>query len=296
MNQVSIIVPVYGDWSSLKECVRSLIQHIGDTKHEVLFINDCGPDVDEIETRLLAAIKGQKNFSYYRNKKNIGFLKTCNRAVTEIDTTNNDILLLNSDTKVTDGFIDGLQSVFLSDETIGAVSPRTNNATIATIPISQMKNKELSQEVSHNFYKQFATKLPSYTIAPVAHGFCILIRRELIKKYGLFDEVFGAGYGEETDFCLRIASKGYKSAICNRAYVFHLEARSFTLDRKKKLLETSAKIIDKRYPSYMRKVRKYTLDMIKLEDDIMLPFFKRFPRQVYRKLRSVLGNLKRRLL
>lgn len=295
MKSVTIIVPVYGDWESLEECIVSLKQHVG-SYHTVMFVNDCGPDADFIEKNIRKMIRGKDNFRYYRNEKNLGFLKTCNRAVFELDKTRNDVILLNSDTRVTKGFIKGLQRVFEDNKKVGAVSPRTNNATIATIPIREIKNKSLRQEDSFAFYQRFKDRLPTYTISPVAHGFCILIRRSLIKEHGLFDEVFGAGYGEETDFCLRIAEYGYKSAISNRSYVYHLEARSFTLDRKKKLIEISAKIIDARYPNYMREVRDYTQSMIRLEDSISLPIFIRIGRRAYRYTRRKLGTIRRWLL
>ena len=39
---------------------------------------------------------------------------------------------------------------------------------------------------------------------PTAVGFCMYIRRECLKEVGEFRaEVFGKGYGEENDFCLR---------------------------------------------------------------------------------------------
>jgi O-antigen biosynthesis protein len=69
--------------------------------------------------------------------------------------------------------------------------------------------------------------------------------------------VFGKGYGEEVDFCQRIRKQGYICTISNRSFVYHLEARSFSLDRKSKLIEASSKIINERYPEYKQEVREY---------------------------------------
>ncbi|HEX5797948.1 MAG TPA: glycosyltransferase family 2 protein [Candidatus Saccharimonadales bacterium] len=255
-NKVTIVVPVYADWRSLKVCIKSLKKHV-DEKHKVILINDCGPKPELMRKRIKKAIKGLDNFEYYRNAKNLGFVKTCNRAVLELDKTDNDVLLLNSDTEVTEGFLGEMQFILKARSKVGTVSPRSNNATITTIPLSEAVNKGINPDKAYEIWLGIKDLLPRYNEVPVTHGFCMLIRRSLIQKYGLFDEVFGRGYGEENDFCLRIRKRGYKSVLANHAFVFHLEARSFTLPQKAKLLEQNNKIIYKRYPTYRQSVRNY---------------------------------------
>lgn len=267
-QKVTIVIPVYADWASLKDCIESLKKCIDFQKNKVLLINDCGPDVEYMEKSILSAITGFDGFLYYRNKKNLGFVKTCNRAVNELDETDNDILLLNSDTKVTQGFLEEMQNVLYCEKNIGAVSPRSNNATICTIPISAIKEKGIEAARSYRLFMKYNNKFPKYSIAPTAHGFCILIRRSLIDKYGLFDTVFGKGYGEEVDFCRRIKNHGWLSAISNQSFVFHLEARSFSLETKAKLIEQSSKIINKRYPEYKQEVTSYINQRTNDEADI----------------------------
>ncbi|HTE22526.1 MAG TPA: glycosyltransferase family 2 protein [Candidatus Limnocylindria bacterium] len=257
MNTVTIIIPVYGDWPSLSECISSLKEHVDTTLHPVMLVNDCGPEAELIERNIQAAIKDVPGFTYHRNKKNLGFVGNCNHAVLTLEKTNNDILLLNSDTKVTAGFLDEMLAVLYATPRHGAVSPRSNNATIATIPLSAAVQKGVAAPKSYQLYQKIKPLLPRYQVVPVAHGFCMLIRRKLIKQYGLFDKAFGKGYGEEVDFCMRIAKHGYKSVLANRAYVFHLEARSFTPEVKSKLLEANNKILWERYPKYRQSVRDY---------------------------------------
>lgn len=264
-SSVTIIVPVYGDWSSLDECIESLKSNIGND-HKVLLVNDCGPDVNKIEDNILKSIDGHDHFHYRRNEKNLGFIGTCNRAVFELDKTNNDILLLNSDTKTTAGFLQEMSTVlYAKEENIGVVSPRTNNATIATIPLTAIKQHGIQKDKSYRLFKKINNKLPPYTIVPTAHGFCMLIRRQLINEAGLFDTDFGKGYGEEVDFCQRARAAGYKCALSNRAFVFHLEARSFSMESKKVLLEQNKKIINERYPNYKKEVDTYISEALKRE-------------------------------
>src|SRR5262245_24413837 len=88
---VTVVVPIYGDLSTLTLCVESLKQNVDLKRNRVLLVNDCGPDADSIEESLLAQIKGYGSIEYKRNDRNLGFVGTCNRAVTELETTNNDI-------------------------------------------------------------------------------------------------------------------------------------------------------------------------------------------------------------
>ena len=298
MQRVTIVVPVYGDWPSLAQCVDALKKYVDTSRHQVMFVNDCGPEVELLEKKLQKAITGTP-FLYFRNKRNLGFVGTCNRAVTELDKTGNDILLLNSDAKVTKGFLDELLAVLYASNHHGAVTPRSNNATIATVPLPSAIQKGIEPETSFKLFQKLKTKLPRYTVVPTAHGFCMLIRRPLITKYGLFDEIFGRGYGEEVDFCLRIKQHGYLSVLANHAFVFHLEARSFTNEVKAKLLAKNEKIVWQRYPDYRQSVRDYMDAALVREGRALAPLTSRLnPRPTLKKLlkRSPgLYNLARKL-
>src|SRR5690606_12444221 len=98
VHPTTVDVPAYGDPSTLIPCVESLLANVDQSVHRVLLVNDCGPQADEIEKALLTLIDGQAAFAYARNPRNLGFVGTCNRAAYELDTTDNDILFLNSDT------------------------------------------------------------------------------------------------------------------------------------------------------------------------------------------------------
>lgn len=265
LKAVTIVIPVYADWPSLKDCIDSLKTHVDTDLHKIIFVNDCGPEADMLEANIKKAIKGWKNSYYYRNPKNLGFVKTCNKAVFEYDKTDNDILLLNSDTELIEGFLEELLWALYSQDKVAAVSPRSNNASITTIPLSMAVKKGIDPEKSYKIFQKIKDKLPRTQEVPVAHGFCMLIRRDLIKKYGLFDEAFGKGYGEEVDFCMRLRKEGYKSLLANGAYVFHLEARSFSLEEKAKILQKSEKFIDNRYPEYRQLVRSYMKEALARE-------------------------------
>lgn len=255
---VTVVVPVYGDLPSLTACVESLTANIDQSRHRVLLMNDSGPDADEIEAALLELIAGQPAFFYERNPQNLGFVGNCNRAALEVDQTDNDILLLNSDTITTPGFLEELSEVLHAAPTHGAVCARSNNATIASLPF-KLRDPAAGRSIERTaeVHEQLKNLLPRFSISPVSMGFCILIRRELIREHGLFDEVFAPGYGEENDFCLRIGQAGSSSLIAHRALVFHVGARSFVGARREALRSTHEKILVTRYPFYPAAVQRY---------------------------------------
>lgn len=255
MKNVTIVIPVYKDWNSLSICLDSLKEFVAD-RHKILIVNDKGPDWVEMERYIRQCIEGYPNFYYSANVENMGFVKTCNRAVNEIDQTDNDILLLNSDTKVTEGFLEEMLEVLYVQEKHGGVCPRSNHAMLLSMPVSHNTKKPLEDAVCYGVFQQMQHILPRYTTVPTGVGFAFLIKRELVERFGLFDEIYGRGYNEENDFCMRINQYGYSVIMANRAFVYHFEGRSFGSARKKLEIENH-KILADRYPFYDAMISRY---------------------------------------
>ncbi len=255
-NNVTLVVPIYADWATLEQCILSLIQHVRPC-HRVLLINDSGPEADAIERKILQSIDGLGNFSYFRNPENLGFVKTCNRAVFELDPSANDILILNSDTIVTSGFIEEMQAVLDTIDRHAVVCPRSNKATLLSVPLHHNDDRNTDFHKSYAVWKTISTLLPRFQKIPTAVGFCMLIKRELITNFGLFDEIYGQGYHEENDFCSRINRFGYSTIMANRAFVFHHGERSFGKQLKDELGKQNKKILNRRYPEYELALSRY---------------------------------------
>lgn len=249
---------MYGDLASLTNCIQSLIDFAPQEICDVLLVNDCGPDVETIEKAVKLQIEAQPHFRYERNPKNLGFVKTCNRAVFELDKTANDILLLNSDTEITLGSIEEMLDVLHLSEHHGIVCPRSNDATIASLPfLLANPDSPRTQARTQEVFSSISNQLPRYYIAPVAVGFCFLVKRSLIANQGFFDEIFGKGYNEENDFCIRVNELGYSSLIANHALVFHIGGASFGTDTKNELEAHNSTILHERYGYYPHVVANF---------------------------------------
>jgi GT2 family glycosyltransferase len=193
---VTIVVPIYDDPEGVVACVESLIANVDLTRDKIILSNDVGPQADHIEALLLQLIGNHPSFSYNRNAENLGFVLNCNRAVLELDRSGNDVLLLNSDTVTTPGFVEELSAVLYSSPRHGVVTARSNNATIASLPDARrVANTRRPVVRSREVHAAVLPYLPRFTIAPVAMGFCFLVRRELIDAHGFFDETFSLADG-----------------------------------------------------------------------------------------------------
>ena len=260
MKNINIIVPVYADWSSLKLNIKSLSKIYGNnSKINIYYINDCGPEADFLEVKIRDSIKYLTNFHYYKNKVNLGFVKSNNNAVRNIINKTGDILLLNSDTKVTKGFLEEMVRVLYSDDNIGIVNPRSNNATIWSVPMNGSLADKPAK--SYSYWKRLIKQIPEKYISPTSHGFCMLIRRDIVDKIDLFDEIYGKGYGEENDFTMRARGYGWECAVANRAFVFHYESKSFGDEARLVLSKKNRKILDKRYPDYSKLLDNYLVSI-----------------------------------
>ena len=237
---VSILIPAHGAAPLVRKCLLSLAK-FAPLDCSIHVLDDATPDssIREICDELQGSIP---QLRYVRSEVNRGFVGISNWGCETLRERESDLLLLNSDTEVTEGFLEELQQVLYLHEKHGVVSPRSNNATIFSIP--------------HEAWGHVKRLLPRYQIMPTAVGFCLLIKAEVLNRFSLFDEVYSPGYNEENDFICRINRYGYSALAANWAYVFHHEASSFGY-RRAKLEESHRQILLARYPEYDRKVAEY---------------------------------------
>ncbi|MGH6834029.1 MAG: glycosyltransferase [Methylocella sp.] len=188
-------------------------------------------------------------FTLWRNDENRGFVYTVNRG---LFAAQGDVILLNSDTLVSDFWVDKLVNTANSDETIASVSPMTNNATILSYPYPNRENglvDNLSYSQIDSFFSENTPSLQPVEV-PVNVGFCMLIKRDALQATGGFDEaLFGVGYGEECDWCMRATYLGYKHVVAIDTYVYHQGAVSFS-EKALKRQALAGRALAVRHPEY----------------------------------------------
>ena len=232
-------------------CLESLFEH-APASCSITVLDDATPD-DSVRIVCEEAGKSFSNFRYVKSNENRGFVKSCNWGWQEIYEPGSDVLLLNSDTEVTAGFLQEMQTVLSLHEKHAITTPRSNNATLYSIPAH---GDRLPPAASFDLWQKIRLLLPRYQVMPTAVGFCMLIKGEVLERFGLFDEVYSPGYNEENDFVCRINRYGYSAVSANWAYVFHYESSSFG-PRRAALEAANGKRLMERWPEYPRKVSDY---------------------------------------
>jgi len=251
---VLIAIPFYKNEHLVEAVIGSLIRCAADLAAidgEVVFYND-SPDHAPLADALAAILpRAQAAFPcrIEANPVNLGFVKTMNRAVAEAVARRVDLLLLNSDTMVEAGALAEMVRVSRLDTMIAFVNPRSNNATIATLPLAARFPGGIPNLAA---YRALSAQLPDFSYVPTSVGFCMLIRWDIVAEFGGFDEIYGAGYNEENDLVMRAGRCGYRAVLANHAFVWHEGEQSFgTADLSREHWEpTNRAILDGRYPEY----------------------------------------------
>ena len=76
------------------------------------------------------------------------------------------------------------------------------------------------------------------------------VNKDLVDKIGMFDTIFGKGYGEENDFCQRAIKAGYKNIHITNLFIYHKHGGSFPSETKKRLIEQNYTILCNKFPNY----------------------------------------------
>ena len=241
--------------ASLLRCAEELRAMDG----EVLFVND-SPDDPDLAAALEAIseeIGEAFTWRILNNPANLGFVRSCNRAAAEAVDRGMDLLLLNSDTVVAPGALSEMVRVSRLDPMIGFVNPRSNNATLATLPY-QDRFRHVAPAEAEAGWRALAQRMPPLSYVPTAVGFCLLIRWGILAEFGGFDEIYGRGYNEENDLIMRAGRRGYRAVLANHAFVWHEGSSSFGRNADTVALEARNRdILLARYPEYVRLTEDY---------------------------------------
>ena len=259
-ENIAVIIPVYNAYDELAECL-DLIGKYTHSDVQIIVVNDASTDV-----RIPALIKSQEgllSLTIETNAENKGFTSTVNIGIEIAE--KKDVILLNSDARVTPGWIESLQSAAYTRSDIATVTPLSDNSGAFSAP-EIGKYNPLAQSVREADFAKLVRRnsdriLPS---VPTGNGFCMYIKRACIHDVGTLDEeAFPRGYGEENDFCMRALRNGWSHVVDDSCYVFHERSASFG-DSKAPLMTAGRSIVDERYPEYSKLTKQFTSESMKL--------------------------------
>jgi len=260
---IYVIAPFYRKpelVESLFNSLQTCADELKDLQCTLLAIND-SPEDPDLTDALREAANGclcDVPILLRENKTNLGFVKSVNRGLKEAVKAGADVILLNSDTSVYPGAFREMQRVAYLDPMIGFVSPRTNNATICSFPHQPEFNK-LKPDDAYAIFRELSVHLPAFHYAPTAVGFCMFIKLDILREFGLMDEKYGKGYNEENDLVMRANRCGFRAALANHAFVYHIGESSFSVSDvpKSNHEDRNSALLKSRYPEFMEHVQAY---------------------------------------
>jgi len=215
---VSIIIPVHNQFEHTFACLRSVLDGIGGTDCEIIVADDASSD----ETRRIE--NHVENIKVIRNEENIGFLKTCNRA-SEF-ARGRYLLFLNNDTRVAEGWLEALLETAENDQGVGLVGSKLVSADGRLQEAGGIVWKDAT---AWNFGRYDDPDKPQYNYVKetdYVSGASLLIRSDLWKEIGGFDERFAPAYYEDTDLAFEARKRGYKTIYQPKSVVVHFEGAS----------------------------------------------------------------------
>ncbi len=214
--RVSIIIPILNQIEFTRKCINSIKTNTY-TNYEIIIINNASTD----ETKEF--LEQNTDIVVINNEENLGYPKAINQGLKIAK--GEDVILLNNDTIVTNGWLERLLKVKQSSDKIGLVGVFSNS--ISGLQFDKNCKYKSIEEMHKYAEKNYSNRNYAWIKYPRVAFVCTLITRELVNKIGGLDERFSPGNFEDDDFCLRAQLAGFKTVIASDVFIHHYGSVSF---------------------------------------------------------------------
>jgi GT2 family glycosyltransferase/glycosyltransferase involved in cell wall biosynthesis len=225
---VSILIPTRNQAPALRRCVQSVLQGTTYRNFEIIILDD---DSNDPETKTyLAGLPGRcRALHLHRHGRSFNFARLNNQAVEQA--SGDYVLFLNDDTEVQGGEWLSQMVGHAQIPGVGAVGARL------LYPDGRIQHAGVTMGLHGGLAGHAFKLLPRCEQGYLSHArltrnyvgvtaACMLIRRQLFRELGGFDEKrFGVAYND-VEFCLRLHSRGLRSVYVPDAELTHYEGRS----------------------------------------------------------------------
>lgn len=191
----SLVIPVFNQLHYTKQCVAS-ISRWTDMPYELVIVdNDSSDGTGEFLSVLDAKV--------IRNSSNLGCAKAWNQGI--VASQGQVIGILNNDIVLTPDWLSGLTR-FMEREGHGIVSPAAREG-------------HLDYDLE-TYAADFVQRCAMATRSTI-YGACMVIRRKVFDRIGLFDEGFSYGGCEDIDFLWRAQAAGFSVGTTGSVLIHH---------------------------------------------------------------------------
>ena len=247
---IDIIICVHNAYEDVKKCIQS-VRTYSDMAYRLIVVDD-GSDL--LTRDLLIAIKkADDDMILLRNEEGHGYTYSANMGIDASDADY--LIMLNSDTVVTENWLSKLVGPLMQNESLGLTGPLSNAALWQSIPRLRgidggWSCNEIPENLTVNGFARLVEKHLNVGLifVPLLNGFCLAVKRKVIDSIGKFDtQHFPKGYGEEIDFNLRAGQQGFQLAIVTACYIYHRKTRSYNNKTRLNLANLARKQLENMY-------------------------------------------------
>ncbi len=221
-KELSIILLNWNTKDLMKDCLRSLFETTKGDYYDVIVVDNGSSDGSLEMLR-----QHFPNLKVITHGKNHGFSKGYNLVLKDVK--NPYVLLLNTDTIILDGVVEGMLNFLKTNPDVGIVAPQYLNAdgtkqtTFSNFPTlsTELLNRSLLQFLFPWWYpsKRQDYNKPLEVEAVKAAG--PMLRQEAFRQVGFFDEDYFI-FLEETDLCCRLRKAGWRCVALPNLKMYHL--------------------------------------------------------------------------
>ena len=254
---VSVILPFFNGLKYTKMCLNSVLEYTRHPYELILIDNGSKKEIKEYFKTQACRFANVKIIS---NRKNLGAPKAFNQGIAA--SAGEYLLFLNNDTIVTDGWLNRLVGHIERDSKIGIVGASTNGVKNDCGDFPTYKGYRNEKEIQRTAAFVSLARKGEFEVVPAVTSFCMLTKREVIDKIGVFDENYGLGTNDDHDFCLRAREAGYKIICDFDTLVFHFYNRT--------LGNLNIKELDRRNREYF--VWKFGERGLKFYEEVKQPY------------------------
>jgi GT2 family glycosyltransferase/SAM-dependent methyltransferase/glycosyltransferase involved in cell wall biosynthesis len=213
--RVSLVIPLFAAADLTRRCLETIRDNTMAIGYEVILVDDTA---DAETKRLLEQVHGARVLV---NEQNEGYLRSVNRGAALA--RGEWIVLCNNDIEVQLGWLEAMLDCAESDESVGVVAPKFVSPDGL---LSEAGGIIWSDGTGANYGRGDDPGLFQYEYRrEIDYGSAaaLMVRAELWREIGGFDERYLPMYYEDTDLCFEVRERGWRVLYEPRAVVMHVE-------------------------------------------------------------------------
>lgn len=244
LPSVSVVMVTYGAREWVERALAALRANTPPV-YQLVLVDNASPDGTG---RWLA--RHVEGATLCCNEVNVGFGPGVNQAV--LAARGHYVCLLNSDAMVEPGWLEPLIADLEQVDSCGAVVPRFVNLDGTLQEAGAVVGSD-AQTMALGYGDDPARpwyRFPHYVT--YGSGACMCLRRSTFLAVGGFDPMYGKGYYEDVDLCLRLRAEGLRTVYEPRSVVRHVRGASIPGSEGARLREANAVVFRRRWSQVLR--------------------------------------------